>query len=210
MLDRIRRKLYLSIKLMGSDSTSQTENASIGMTELMDILRKGSSALSDTADDGLDFVEYFNAPIGEILDMSRERENAREAKVKKELDGGQECSHLVQDAEEEQKRLLAGVAQVQARLFEGKMIQSKCSKNREIADEWRNLQKRARVDRTVVIGGMNFVVDPLIETVAVPAKVEKQKKEPHDWEDWCIGCRDGGELLCCEACPRGMRLCFLF
>lgn len=53
------------------------------------------------------------------------------------------------DAEEEERMLLSGIAQVQSRLSEGKLI--KCNQNNHhIAQERQELQTRARIDRMVV------------------------------------------------------------
>jgi SWI/SNF-related matrix-associated actin-dependent regulator of chromatin subfamily A member 5 len=155
MLDRLRRKLFLSVKVMGAENDSAGSDNSLKAKELMDILRKGSSALS-RSDDGMDFSRFLNAGIEEILNASRTRENIRDAKVKQELSVGDiEDKALLRDVEAEELKLLSGVAQVQSRLFEGQMVQP-CS-NTDIATEWKNLQKRARVDRTVVIDGITVI-----------------------------------------------------
>jgi SWI/SNF-related matrix-associated actin-dependent regulator of chromatin subfamily A member 5 len=177
MLDRIRRKLFLSLKVMSTTSASSSsegtrseDNAQLRSAELMDILRKGSSAISRT-DTGMDFGRFLNAPIEEILEESREKEGARDTRMKKDLkteDGtggadevdikAEEKEKLLQDAEEEERQLLSGVAQVQSRLFEGKVV-ARTQNNQEIADEWRELQKRARTDRLIVVGGIHVVAD---------------------------------------------------
>jgi SWI/SNF-related matrix-associated actin-dependent regulator of chromatin subfamily A member 5 len=156
MLDRLRRKLFLSVKVMGAENYSAgSDNSTLKAKELMDILRKGSSALS-RSDDGIDFSRFLNAGIEEILNASRTHENMRDAKVKQELSVGDvEDEALLRDAEAEELKLLSGVAQVQSRLFEGQMVQP-CT-NKDIATEWKNLQKRARVDRTVVIDGITVI-----------------------------------------------------
>lgn len=161
MLDRIRRKLFLSVKIMGSDNSSSTENTSLGSSELMDILRKGSSALANS-ESGFKLSEFWGADISDILRESRSLEDARGAKMKKELkveDGEGSDAKLILDAEEEEKRLLSGVAQVQSRLFEGRMVH-RTQNNTDIANEWRDLEKRARVDRTVTVDGMTFITTP--------------------------------------------------
>ena len=40
MLDRIRRKLFLSLRIMSSDSPSSSENMSLSTAELKEILRR--------------------------------------------------------------------------------------------------------------------------------------------------------------------------
>jgi len=177
MLDRIRRKLFLSLKVMASntihtssDGKESEENAQqLKKAELMDILRKGSSAIS-REDTGMDVGRFLNAPIDAILEESRAREGVRDARMKKDLATGGECGtdesavkaeeteKLLQDAEEEERRLLSGVAQVQSRLFEGQVVH-RLQNNQQIAQEWEELQKRARVDRLVVVDGMHVLVD---------------------------------------------------
>ncbi|KIM89720.1 hypothetical protein PILCRDRAFT_812522 [Piloderma croceum F 1598] len=207
MLDRIRRKLFLSVKVMGgTDNPTNSDNSQLGRSDILDILRKGSSALS-RADDGMGLARFLDAPIRDILSESRSREGIRDAKLKKELnnDGSDMKAEidekLLVDAEAEERALLSGVAQVQSRLFEGKVVQNK--NNKEIADEWKALQKRARVDRLVMIDGIAVLADhvttPLTENAPL---VKKQEKEKFESEDYCNYCRDGGELLLCTSCPR--------
>jgi SWI/SNF-related matrix-associated actin-dependent regulator of chromatin subfamily A member 5 len=129
MLDRIRRKLFLSVKVMGgSDGSSNGENSTLGSTELMDILRKGSSALC-RSDDDLNLQKFLDADIEAILESSRSREGARNAKMKqehkielKDEPDGETAEKLLGDAEAEEPALLSGIAQVRCRLFEGKMV----------------------------------------------------------------------------------------
>ena len=162
MLDRIRRKLFLSVKVMGGSDNPSSDNSQLGRSEVLDILRKGSSALS-RSDDGMSLGRFLDASITDILNDSRSRENIRDAKMKKEVDtGGSSMTteideKLLVDAEAEERALLSGVAQVQSRLFEGKVVQNQ--NNKQIADEWQQLQKRARVDRLVMIDGIAVVAD---------------------------------------------------
>lgn len=168
MLDRIRRKLFLSVKVMSSNTTDlsssgkESESAQqFKKAELMDILRKGSSAIS-REETGMDFGRFLNAPIDSILEESRAREGVRDARMKKELDESavkvEETEKLLQDAEEEERRLLSGVAQVQSRLFEGQVVHRE-QNNQQIAQEWKELQKRARTDRLVVVDGIHVLAD---------------------------------------------------
>ncbi|KAJ7146309.1 P-loop containing nucleoside triphosphate hydrolase protein [Mycena epipterygia] len=207
MLDRIRRKLFLSAKIIGGEDSAQngaTHEGGLGGSELMSVLRRGSSALTHS-DDGMDLARFRSASLQEILDVSRAREDVHDARIKHELkievEGADEGA-LLRSAEEEEKELLSGVAKVQSYLFEGTVLQR--SKPQEIP-EVSVSQKRGRVDRTVTIGGMSFILDDsMLETVngkekAAPKKV---KKTPFEWEDYCIACQDGGELVICNHCPR--------
>jgi SWI/SNF-related matrix-associated actin-dependent regulator of chromatin subfamily A member 5 len=156
MLDRVRRKLFLSVKVMGSDSASaDSKNPDLKAKELLDILRKGSSALS-RSEDNMEISHFLGASINEILKMSRSCDDVRDAKLKNDL-GEKEAVDkiLIKDAEEEERALLRGIAQVQSRMFEGKTVQRQS--NKQIATAWTELQKRARVDRTVVIDGITVI-----------------------------------------------------
>ncbi|KAF8636103.1 hypothetical protein AX17_003808 [Amanita inopinata Kibby_2008] len=207
MMDRIRRKLFLSLKIMGSDNSS-SQNTSLGSSELLDILRKGSSALTQY-DNSMGLAEFLDAGIECILQDSKKTEDMRNARIKRDVvghvkkeNGDVDDAKLLEDAEEEEKRLLSGVAQVQSRFFEGKIVQRK--NNTEIANEWKDLQKRARVDRTAVVDGMTFILSaPSISEAATPVKPPpKRERVKFESEEWCNYCRDGGDLVMCYLCPR--------
>ena len=179
MLDRIRRKLFLSLKVIGSTEVSPSENSSLGASELMDILRRGSSALS-TEGGEMTLAEFLKAPIEEVLEVSRKMDKVKEAKIKSELpaaevkkvkiEGGMDVEldqRALRDVEEEEMRLLKGIALVQSRLFEGKVVQ-KGSGNKDIAQAWEDVQKRARVDRLVMVDGMPVVADNIAPLVVRP------------------------------------------
>ncbi|KAF9067977.1 SNF2 family N-terminal domain-containing protein [Rhodocollybia butyracea] len=226
MLDRLRRKLFLSVKIMGSDnpgqSASNADTSGMGSAALIDILRKGSSALLPGSD--MDLSKFIQAPIDEILSTSKAREDARDAKLLQSLQGSNSpgtedimnnghpdaCNQqLLKDAEEEEQRLLSGVAQVRCRLFEGQILERAGRSNKDIADEWTNIQKRASKSReTVVLNGMTFVVDlePVAPTVRLDSQLSKPstkvKKPELGSEDYCVVCQDGGELFLCSHCPR--------
>lgn len=170
MLDRIRRKLFLSLKVIGSAEVAPSEESSLGTAELMDILRRGSSALSTDGDE-LTLARFLKAPIEYILEVSRKMDKVKETKVKSELpaeqinkikaeddaDAGLD-QRALRDVEEEEMRLLKGIALVQSRLFEGKVVE-RGSGNKDIAQAWRDVQERARVDRLVIVDGIPVVAD---------------------------------------------------
>jgi SWI/SNF-related matrix-associated actin-dependent regulator of chromatin subfamily A member 5 len=180
MLDRIRRKLFLSLKVMGGDTASSDDNSSLGTSELMEILRKGSSALSRSGDDGLDLNQFLAASVEDILEASRKREGKKDIKLKRELGDASETKQEdikeeeLQDIEEEEKKLLSGIAVVQSRLFEGQIVKAaekKRNSNKDIANEWQEVQKRARVDRIVTIDGIQVIADhvaPLTVSALLP------------------------------------------
>jgi SWI/SNF-related matrix-associated actin-dependent regulator of chromatin subfamily A member 5 len=172
MLDRIRRKLFLSLKVIGSTEVSHSEDSSLGAGELMDILRRGSSALS-TDDGKMTLSKFLKAPIEEILEDSRKMDKVKETKIKSELPANEVNKikteqgldqQALRDVEEEEMRLLKGIALVQSRLFEGKVVQ-KGSGNKDIARAWEDVQKRARVDRLVMVDGIQVVADHIAPLV---------------------------------------------
>ena len=179
MLDRIRRKLFLSLKVIGSAEVSSSENSSLGTSELVDILRRGSSALSTDGGE-MTLAKFLKAPIEDILEVSRKMDKVKDTKIKSELpanelnkvkiEQGLDVAidqQALRDVEEEEMRLLKGIALVQSRLFEGKVVQ-KGSGNKEIARAWEDVQKRARVDRLVMVDGMPVVADNIVPLVVRP------------------------------------------
>jgi SWI/SNF-related matrix-associated actin-dependent regulator of chromatin subfamily A member 5 len=139
---------------METDAAGDSETVSLGRSELMNILRKGTGALS--TDDGMDLDSFRNASLSQILEASKSREDARMAKMKKDLHGDEVDRKLLLDAEEEERRLLAGVTRVSSRLFEGKIVNAN---QKSMIMEWKALQKRPVTDRTVQMGGMTFILD---------------------------------------------------
>jgi len=178
MLDRIRRKLFLSLKVVGSTEVSPSEDSTLGTSELMDILRRGSSALSTDGDE-MTLAKFLKAPIEDILEVSRKMDKVKETKIKSELPADQvkrvKAEERVdvgldrlalRDVEEEEMRLLKGIALVQSRLFEGKVVQ-KGSGNKDIARAWEDVQKRAKVDRLVMVDGMQVVAEHIAPLVVI-------------------------------------------
>ncbi|KAK7063732.1 ISWI chromatin-remodeling complex ATPase ISW2 [Favolaschia claudopus] len=219
MLDRLRRKLFLAAKIIGVESAGQsgddgTHGGAVG-SELLSILRRGSSALT-CAEDGMDITRFRAASLQEILDASRVRDDVHNAKVKhdlnipvKEEEGAAEGA-LLRSAEEEERALLSGVARVQSYLFEGELLtraKASSSSSGGGSQSVTPTRKREQLHRTVNIGGMTFLVDDSMEETSLDDKSRaapsKEKKKPRfKWEDYCITCRDGGEVVMCDHCPR--------
>ncbi|KAG2030306.1 SNF2 family N-terminal domain-containing protein, partial [Suillus americanus] len=204
------RKMFLSLKVMSSSTSSSSaneDNTQLKTTELLDILRKGSSALS-RSDVGMDLGTFLKAPIQEVLDDSREQEGVRDVKLKKEMVSSHDTAEDIDektllDAEEEERKLLSSIAQVQSRLFEGKLIKRN-QNNNQIAQEWQELQKRARIDRTVVVDGITVIADHMGQSAPeeISPASKKKSKAKYETEDWCVYCRDGGDVVLCTSCPR--------
>ncbi|KAF8577385.1 hypothetical protein K439DRAFT_1418275 [Ramaria rubella] len=199
MLDRLRKKLFLSCKIMSSSTKNNEKDPALKTCELMQILQRGTSALArwdtDSADKGLS--AFLSSSISDILTRSKQTEDLRDFKIKREIGEVVQDKKLAVDLEEEERKLLSGIAQVHTRIFEGK---HHGKDEQEFAQEWTAMQKRARVDRLVIVNG----VENLPHSFAPPPKAQPKKGKRAAWEheDYCIVCRDGGELLCCQFCPR--------
>ncbi|KIY45888.1 hypothetical protein FISHEDRAFT_48182 [Fistulina hepatica ATCC 64428] len=197
MLDRIRRKLFLSLKILGSDNASSSSDPSLKFTELINILRNGSSALDHT--DALRFADFLKMDVDTILSQSRALGNMKDTRLNSELGGETKegDAKVLEDEEKETQRLLAGVARVHSRLFDGEIIQKKVSPLSENL-ETPELGKRARRNRISTVGGMEYILPPSPK----PSLQKKANAPPFESEDWCLYCHDGGALVCCTYCPR--------
>ena len=103
----------------------EEQNTAFKKGELLSILRKGSSAISHAGDSSLSLQRFLNAPIHEILEESKSRDDVKALQLRKDMGDNVPTvdDKLQEDAEEEERRLLNGIAQVQSRLFEGKVVE---------------------------------------------------------------------------------------
>ena len=168
--------------------------------ELMGILHRGTSALTrweaDSVDKGLS--AFLSSSIGEILARSKRTEDLRDFKIKREAGEVMNDKKLAVDLEEEERKLLSGIAQVQTRLFEGRHHKRD---EQAFEDEWTAMQKRARVHRLITVNGIQSIPmgsAPMMQ----PQERTRRKRSTWKHAEYCIACRDGGELLCCKYCPR--------
>lgn len=220
MLDRLRRKLFLSLKVMAPGGAAQAagnNESSLNLNDLCNILRRGSSALENSPLD-MDLATFVAAPVAEIIRVSREREQGRDAKLAAEQEGKDKAeSGPLLSAEEEERQLLSGVAQVKCRLFEGRLIAKPNdgkSKDkgaggtkgpREVhagADE--NAEKRMRKlpDAPISPGKVQASAEARARAIK-EAKTKRGYKFDH--EDFCMmQCNEDGEAVMCNSCPRGV------
>ncbi|KAF8512943.1 SNF2 family N-terminal domain-containing protein [Hysterangium stoloniferum] len=185
MLDRLRRKLFLSCKVMTeTDGDSNKVESALKTNELLQVLKRGTSALArwEGTSSDKNLSAFQSSSLEEILARSKRTEDLREFKIKREAGKTMHDETLAVDIEEEEKKLLSGIAQVQTRLFEGRHHKRS---EKAFAKEWEEMQERAREDRP-----------------SLPKPQDGRKRPVFEHEDYCIECWDGGELLCCQHCPR--------
>ncbi|KAH8827856.1 P-loop containing nucleoside triphosphate hydrolase protein [Flagelloscypha sp. PMI_526] len=208
MNDRLRRKLYLSHKIMSSAGSSDQDMAqpTLGSSELLDILRRGTGALASEDQLSWKLNDFLNASLDDIVSLSKKIQDGRSAMLQKSLTDSAVDLEDLGHAEEEEKRLLAGMAQVRSRVWQGELISvgGPSKDNREIRKEWDTQQKkRERANNLVMFNGIEHL--QVKETpLAIPER--KRTKGKHEHEEWCIVCRDGGHLHCCSACPKVFHL----
>ncbi|GAA5887357.1 hypothetical protein JCM6882_002504 [Rhodosporidiobolus microsporus] len=173
-LTRLRKKLYLSVKIMSTmknvtetngdagpaNELGQTEDDAPKMTrgELAAILRGGTGALAarwETADGKSTdaFSAFRAATFDEICERGRARDGNKDTGIKLEMGeevSAEEEARRQREEEEAEKTLLAGREAVQSRKFGGKMY---TATNTDIRKEWEETIKRESSSRTVVIDG---------------------------------------------------------
>ncbi|GAA5924215.1 hypothetical protein JCM10213_004524 [Rhodosporidiobolus nylandii] len=176
MLSRIRKKLYLSAKIMDSmrnateggtdatnelDQTADEEAPKMSRGELAAILRGGTGALAarwETEGGGSTdaFTAFRAATFSDICERGRKRDENKDVAIK--LDLGEEVSEEElerrrKEEEEAERLLLEGREAVQSRKFGGKLY---TASNADIRKEWEEtvaLEAREKTTRTVMVGG---------------------------------------------------------
>ncbi|KAI9329957.1 P-loop containing nucleoside triphosphate hydrolase protein [Obelidium mucronatum] len=214
MLTRLQKKLFLSLKVTaGGRQNEDDAMPTLSKDDLLTIFRYGTKTIANDGEDDPD--AFLNKTAEEILQASQ--------------DHAKQLLELVSDNVEAPTEFeLKGFETVKSRFFEGKehIVARKFSKNNsDIANEWNQMEKRVRVQRTVQVGE-NMVLKELegceqweaaplmtsAETkrlkprgggqdvpVVVPAKRVKKK---FDHQEICIVCDEPGHIVLCSGCPR--------
>ncbi|KZO91804.1 hypothetical protein CALVIDRAFT_335743 [Calocera viscosa TUFC12733] len=198
MLDRICRKLWLSLRIMNNPGcSSEDDAASMKLDELLSILRNGSSILG-AKNSAMDFDNFVSAPIDEILRWSRRKQDLREAQIREDIDDEAMAAMFKADAKKEKERLLSGVANVESRLVEGRPPMPKTIE--PLSEQGPSGDKRKMRSRLAKVNGSLPLVGRQSRPQFASKKVKQDPKFQH--EDWCLFCQDGGHLFMCQWCPR--------
>ncbi|TVY35445.1 putative global transcription activator [Lachnellula subtilissima] len=228
MMGRIQKKLYLSVKVteamqdihtkFGSGKKSKKGNSleqeedlpHLSTGQLMNMVRRGAATLARPQID-----------VNEMLDwdwdmtLSKCKDRPVDLDVKKDV---------VADAnvgEEEEVKWLTEQERVESHVFEGKHLnRSFKSEPETIASQYAQIdrsERRKGKNTTVMVDGFAIskesmgckdweAVPTYAGTNAAYAEPKRAKKVPIIPQSHCQVCLDGGQLVCCQSCPRSFHL----
>lgn len=221
MMGRIQKKLYLSAKVTESmqdihtpagkskkskkgPAAASEDMPQLSTGQLMALVRRGASAISRPEVDINEMLSWDWATT-----VAKCKDQPADINVKKNA-----IPDTAVDAEEEQ-RWLTEMERVECKVFEGKQLaRGKGNPTAaDIAREWDRADRRVGKNTTVMVDGfaiskesMNCAQWEAVPTMAgkdprlaEPKRAKKPKVTP---QSHCQVCIDGGELHCCQSCPR--------
>lgn len=230
-MGRIRKKLFLALKVTESmqdlhttssshkrkrvsdieDSGIAEEEPQVAMSQLKSLIRRGAETLTRPE---IDVAEMTSWDLATILEKCKDK--PADPQVKDE--SGTPADSLAPAAAEpnedsSEDAWLAKMERVECAVFDG----IKYARQREAEEaapvEIRREDRRVGKNTTVMIGG--FAVDKKTinnakwEAVATfagkdprLAEPKREKAKPIEHQDHCQVCMDGGEVELCARCPR--------
>ncbi|KAL8657488.1 MAG: hypothetical protein Q9226_001864 [Calogaya cf. arnoldii] len=219
MLGRIQKKLYLSTKvtemmqnvhgqkqakkgLPGRSSVADEDMPQLNTGELMSLVRRGARALAHPELDINQMLEWdWAATLGNCKDKPADAIVAKDTGAASEV------------KEEDERKWLEQVEQVQSRVFEGKKYLKQKDDYNSIAQEWSRADRRVGKETTVMVDGFAISKQSMscngwqaVPTMAGKdprlAEPKRAKKAAVINQEQCQVCWDGGDLTLCSHCPR--------
>lgn len=224
MMGRIQKKLYLSAKVTETmrdihlQSATKTKKGPGGRiveaaeddmpqldtTQLMSLVRRGAQALTRPE---LDVNEMLGWDFSTMIEKCKDQPA--------DIHVSEQTLVGVSVKEEDEKKWLAQIEQVEARVFDGKKhTKVKDSNGYDgIAQEWSREERRVGKNTTVIIDGhvVSKESASCADWEAVPtmagkdprlAEPKREKKPEVVNQEQCQVCWDGGNLILCSGCPR--------
>jgi len=219
MLGRIRKKLYLSAKVMetmrsvhstseprgkkrkhgedASDDVNSTNEPALSTDSLKSLLRQGARTLIRPEVDVTAMLDWdFDRMIEECKDKTDDIHAAKQ-----------------ENTEDDEQTWLNTMEKVETTVFEGKKHQRALMKAEEVALDLERAGRRIGKNTTVMVDGFAINKESMqcAGWEAVPtfagkdprlAEPVRAKKEPVPNQAHCQTCWDGGSLILCSGCPR--------
>lgn len=217
MMSRIRKKMYLSVKVTGNmrnlhtdrqsskrkrgeDFSSEDDTPQLDKSELKSLIRRGAKTLVTPE---IDVNEMIGWDWETTLDRCKDKEQDPLA--------ANPDTDAKPDLDEE--AWLNNVEKVETAIFEGKRHHGKAAAAADDLLEFNHADRRLGKNTTVMVDGFAVTKESMgcADWEAVPtlagkdprlAEPKKTKKGPITSQDHCQVCWDGGDLVWCSGCPR--------
>ncbi|KAK6586746.1 hypothetical protein PZA11_000036 [Diplocarpon coronariae] len=222
MMGRIQKKLYLSAKVTEAMEDTHTKFGTgkkskkrpskdddnmpqLNTSQLMTLVRRGASAISRPEVDVNEMLSWdWETTVAKCKDQPADVTVKKDAIPDAKVD------------EEAERKWLSAMERVESSVFDGKKLtqSARSNTNKDIAQEFfKKEDRRIGKNTTVMVGGyaiskesMNCAWGEAIPTMAGKdsrlAGTKRAKKTAPEPQSHCQVCIDGGELHCCQLCPR--------
>lgn len=217
MMGRIRKKLYLSTKIIESmrnihsmegksskkrKSTrtgTEDDTPHLGKSELMSLVRRGASTLTHPEVDVNEMLEW---------DWETALENCKDRALDPRVADSSADSTAV-----DEQAWLAKMERVETEVFKGARYQRNLNDTEAAAEILNRQDRRVGKSTTVMVDGFAINKESMscADWEAVPtmagkdprlAEPKREKPPPINHQDRCQVCYDGGEVAFCSSCPR--------